>query len=215
MQVFIWVVFFAGALASRYFFGLQGRLVYAAVIFAGILLFRRYITIGLTYLASKSGLMKAMIDKMPMSIKLVRAAAMEVSAKPVAAELAKAGFIDAGAWDIPSIPKIKLTLMVHLSDYFLAAIETASSIGAQVNIHTLYSDDSVMSFTNSRLPGPKAMPPGINIVRMPGAAPSALFSKARTQRRRNGIIAVNVDDAPRIYERLYAEFIKFRKAHGA
>ena len=215
MRALIWAVFLAGAIASRYFFGGQGRLVYAIVIIVTIMLFRRQLTIGLTHVAAKLGLMRATIDKMPMSITLVKAAAIDEDAKPVAAELLAAGFIDAGEWDIPPMPKIKLALMVHRAENFLAAIETASSIGAQLNIHTLYSDGSVVTFTNSRLPAPKAHPPGWTIVRMPGTSVGALHSRARNERRRDGISAVMVDEAPRLYERLYAEAIKHRKAQGA
>jgi len=214
VRLLIWVVFIAGAIASRYFFGWEGRLVYAGVVLAVLLLFRQQLAIGLTHLTSKFGLMKATIDKMPITIKLARAM-MDDAAKPVAAELAKAGFSDAGTWDIPPMPKIKLALMVHRSDNFLAAIETASAIGAQVNIHTLYYDGKVTTFTNSRLPAPRAMWPAVTMVRMPGVAPAALLAKARNDRRRDGIRTVSVDEAPRIYEHLYTEAIKYRKAHGA
>jgi len=215
MPVLIWVVFIAGAIASRYFFGTQGRLAYAAVVFIAILLFRRQLTIGLTHLASKWGLMKATIDKMPTSIRLAPANAMDEVAKPSAAELSAAGFIDAGACNIPPMPKIRLALMVHPVENFLAAIETASSIGAQVNIHTLYADGSVVTYTNSRLPAPKAQRPEQKLVRMPGAAPATLFSRARNERRGDGISAMSAQDAPNIYERLYTDSIKYRKTHGA
>jgi len=215
MPVLIWVVFIAGAIASRYFFGTQGRLAYAAVVFIAILLFRRQLTIGLTHLASKWGLMKATIDKMPTSIRLAPANAMDEVAKPSAAELSAAGFMDAGAWNIPPMPKIRLALMVHPVENFLAAIETASSIGAQVNIHTLYADGSVETYTNSRLPAPKTQRPEQKLVRMPGAAPATLFSRARNERRGDGISAMSAQDAPNIYERLYTDSIKYRKTHGA
>lgn len=214
MQILIWVVFLGGALASRYFFGLEGRLFYSVVVLLAIALFRRQLVIGLTHVASKFGLMKATIDKMPMTITLVRGT-VDAAAGPVAAQLAKAGFVDAGAWTIPPMPKIRLALMVDPANNFLAAIETASSIGAQVNVHTLYADGSVMTFTNSRLPAPKAQRPGMTNVRVPGASVDALLAKARAGRRRDGISTVTVDDAPRIYERLYAESIKFRKQQGA
>ncbi len=214
MQILIWAVFIAGAFASRYFFGLEGRLFYSVVVLLAIVLFRRQLVIGLTHLASKFGLMKATIDKMPMAIRLVKGA-IDAAAEPSAAELSKAGFVDAGAWIIPPMPKIRLALMIHPADSFLAAIETASSIGAQVNIHTLYADGSVMTFTNSRLPAPKAQRPGMTNVRVPGASVDTLLARARTGRRRDGISAVTVDDAPRIYERLYADSIKFRKQQGA
>jgi hypothetical protein len=215
MPVLIWAVFIAGAIASRYYFGSQGRIAYAAVVFAAILLFRRQLTIGLTHLASKWGLMKATIEKMPTSIKLAQAGAIDEIAKPPAAELSASGFIDAGAWNIPPMPKIRLALMVHPGENFLAAIETASSIGAQVNIHTLYADGSVVTYTNSRLPAPKAQRPEQKLVRMPGAAPGTLVSRARNERRRDGISAVSAPEAPNIYERLYADSINYRKAHGA
>jgi hypothetical protein len=215
MQVLIWVVFLAGAFASRYFFGLEGRFFYSVVVLLAVVLFRRPLAIGLTHVASKLGLMKATIDKMPMTIKLVRGAAADPAAGPAAAELSKAGFTDAGSWIIPPMPKIRLSLMVHPAGNFLAAIETASSIGAQVNVHTLYADGSVMTFTNSKLPAPKAQRPGMTSVRMPGASVDALLAKARDARRRDGISAVTVEDAPGIYERLYADSIRFRKERGA
>jgi hypothetical protein len=215
MPRLIWIVFLVGAFAARYYFGVQGRIVYAIVILVVVLLFRRQLSIGLTHVASKLGLMKATIDKMPLAIKLVRASAMDPNARQLAAELSAVGFVDAGAWDIPPMPKIKLALMVNPVENFLAAIETASSIGAQVNIHTLYSDGRVTTYTNSELPAPKAQRPGVTSVRMPGVSVATLVLKARMERRRDGITPVSAEDAPRIYERLYAESIRFRKVQGA
>jgi hypothetical protein len=215
MQVLIWAVFLAGAFASWYFFGVHGRFAYFAVVLIAIALFRRQLAIGLTHVASKLGLIKGTIDHMPMSISLVKAAAIDRAAKGVAAELSAVGFVDAGAWDIYEMPKIKLALMVHPAENFLAAIETASAIGAQCNVHTLYSNGTVATFTNSRLPAPRAHPPGWTSVRMPGASPKALFSRATAERLRDGISAVTEGEAPRVYERLYAESIMHRKREGA
>ena len=215
IQTLIWAVYLAGAFASSYFFGTQGRLTYLIVMGALILLFNKPLSIALTHVASKFGMMKATIDKMPMTIKLARAATMDEPAVAVVTELTKAGFSDAGAWDIPPMPKIKLALMIHRAENFLAAIETASTIGAQVNLHTLYADGSVVTFTNSRMPAPKAQRPGQTMVRLPGLAPGALFARARSERRGDGISTLSAEEAPRIYERLYAESIKFRKAQGA
>jgi len=215
MQVLIWVVFLAGAFASRYFFGLEGKFFYYVVVLLAIVLFRRPLVIGLTHVASKLGLMKATIEKMPMTIRLVKAAMSDPAAEASAAALSKSGFSDAGAWIIPPMPKIRLALMVHQADNFLAAIETASSIGAQVNVHTLYANGNVMTFTNSKLPGPKLQRPGAVSVRVPGASVETLLAKARSARRRDGINTVSADEAPGIYERLYAESIRFRKEQGA
>ncbi len=215
MRVLIWVVFLGGAFSSRYFLGPQGSFAYYVVVLVAIALFRRQLTIGLTHVASKLGLMKGMIDRMPMSIRLVKAAAIDEAAKPVAAALSAAGFVDAGAWNIFEIPKIRLALMVHPAENFLAAIETASAIGAQLNVHTLYSNDTVTTFTNSRLPAPRANRPGWTIVRMSGASPGALVSRARAERPPQAISAVTVEKAPEVYERLYAESILYRKSQGA
>jgi hypothetical protein len=215
MRVLIWAVFLAGVLGSGYFFGPQGRSAYFVVVLVAIALFRRQLVIGLTHVASKLGLMKGTIDRMPLSIKLVKAPAIDEAAKPVAAALSTAGFVDAGAWNIFEMPKIRLALMVHPAENFLAAIETASAIGAQLNVHTLYSNGTVATFTNSKLPAPRAQLPGLTSVRMPGASPRALFSRARAERLRDGISAVTAEEAPRVYERLYAESIRYRKAQGA
>ena len=214
MPRLIWIVFLFGAFASRYYFGVQGRIVYAVVILAIILLFRRQLTIGLTHLASKLGLIKSTIDKMPLTIRLARATAMDANARQSAAELSAVGFIDAWAWDSPPMPKIKLALMVNPVENFLAAIETASSIGAQVNVHTLYADGSVTTYTNSELPAPKAHRPGVTSVRLPGVSVATLVLRARKERHRDGISVVSVEDAPRVYERLYAESIRYRKMKG-
>ena len=104
--------------------------------------------------------------------------------------------------------------MVHPQENFLAAIETASSIGAQVNIHTLYSNGDVLTCTNSRLPAPKVQRPGVTSIRMPGVAPSELLAKARSARRRDDIDAIPEKDAAPTYQRLYAESVRFRKAQG-
>ena len=215
MKALIWAVFLAGAFASWYFFGMQGRFAYFVVVLVAIALFRRQLAIGLTHVASKLGLMKETIDHMPMSIRLVKAAAADGAAKPVVMELLADGFADAGAWDIYEMPKIRLALMVHPAENFLAAIETASTIGAQLNIHTLYSNGTVVTFTNSRLPAPRAQRPGVTSVRMPGASPKALLLRAKDERPRDGISAVTEKEAPRIYERLYAESIMHRKSVGA
>src|SRR5262249_49419739 len=94
MQILIWAVFLAGALASRYFFGLEGRFWYFIAVLLVILLFRRPLTIALTRVASKLGLMKATIDQMPESITLVKTFASDAEAAPVAADLERAGFVD-------------------------------------------------------------------------------------------------------------------------
>jgi hypothetical protein len=214
IQVLIWGVYLIGALVSRYYFGLPGRIAYLLIVGLIVLAFNKQMSIALTHLMSKLGWMKATIDKMPNTIALTRAAGPEEAALPVAAELTKAGFTHAGAWNIPPMPKIKLTLMVHRDERFLAAIETASTIGAQVNLHTLYDDDSVTSYTNTRLPAPRALRPEVTYVREPGLAPTALFEKARRERRPNRIRGVSVEDAPKIYERLYAESIQYRKSKG-
>jgi hypothetical protein len=214
IQVLIWGVYFAGAYISTYFFGLPGRIAYLLIVGLIVLAFNRQISIALTHLVSKMGWMKATIDKMPNTIALTRAAGPDERALPIAAELAKAGFTHAGAWNIPPMPKIKLALMVHRDENFLAAIETASTVVAQVNLHTLYDDDKVVSYTNTRLPAPRAMPPEITYVRVPGVAPTALFEQARRERRRNGIRNVSIEEAPHIYERLYAAATQYRKAKG-
>ena len=215
MRVLIWAVFLAGAFASQYFSGSQGRIAYMMVVLVVIVLFRRPLVIGLTHVASKLGLMKETIEQMPMSITLVKASAADEAAKPVAAALSAAGFVDAGAWDISGMPKIKLALMIHPAENFLAAIETASPIGAQLNVHTLYSNGSIATYTNSKLPAPRAQRPGMTSVRMPGASPKAVLSRARAERPRDGINAMTAEEAPRAYERLYAESIRYRKMQGA
>src|SRR4051794_6367033 len=112
MRLLIWFVFLAGAIASRYWFGTQGRIVYALVVLAAIVLFRPQLTILLTHVAAKFGLLKPTIERMPGSLSLVRASTIDEAARPFANELAAQGFVDAGAWNLPPMPKIRLALMV-------------------------------------------------------------------------------------------------------
>jgi len=215
MPTLIWIFFIASTLLVRWQFGANGMLVWSAAWVVAVALFRRQMSIGLTHLASKWGLTKSTVAAMPSTIDLRRARAADAEADPVLRELSRFGFSDAGAWDILELPRIKLSLMVHRSEYFVAAIESASSIGSQLNLHTLYADGKVESFTNSKLPGPPVLPPGITYVRAPGLSASALLAKARNERRRDGIRPVDIEDAPGIYARLYAEGMKIRKAHGS
>lgn len=214
IQVAIWAVYLLGALASSYLFGWNGRIAYLVIVGVLILAFKRQLTLWLTHVASTSGMMKATIDRMPMTITLTRAPAPDAAAQPVVAALAKAGFTSAGAWNIPPMPKIKLSLMVHSGENFLAAIESAESIGVQANLHTLYDNGTVTTYTNTRLPAPRALRPQQTYTRLPGLAPTALLAKARATRRRDGIRALSVDEAPRIYAQLYADSIRYRKEKG-
>ncbi len=215
MRTLMWMVFLLGAVLSWIFLGLAGRIIYFLAVGFAILLFRRQMSIGLTHAASKLGLMRETIDRMPQTITLTRSPAADELAGPAAKALSAVGFVDAGAWSIPGMPKIHLMLMVHTSEHFLAAIESATAFGAQVNVHTLYAGGALTTYTNSRLPAPPSQRPGVTSMRMPGAEPGALFTRARAERRRDGILPVTAQEAPRIYERLYAESIRYRKARGS
>lgn len=214
MPALIWIFFIGTTLLVRWQFGSNGMLAYSVFWVVAIALFRRRLTIALTHLASKWGLTKATIDRMPGQIDLRKARAADPEAVPLLRELSRAGFADAGAWDIVELPRIRLALMVHRGDQFVAAIESASSIGAQLNLHTLYTDGKVESFTNSQLPGPPVLPAGFTIVRAPGLSADALLRKARGERRRDGIRPVGIEQAPEVYAWLYAEAMQARKARG-
>jgi len=72
IHVLIWAVYFGGAWASTYFFGLPGRIAYLVIVGAIVLAFNRHIAVALTHLVSKLGWMKSTIDKMPNTITLTR-----------------------------------------------------------------------------------------------------------------------------------------------
>ena len=96
----------------------------------------------------------------------------------------------------------------------LAAVESASPIGAHVNIHTLYPNGTVCSVTNSELPAPRVTRPNVTRARFPRCAPDELVKQSRAMRPGSGFRPVSVDEAPRVYEELYAEEIRFRKGTG-
>lgn len=211
MRIGIWAVYIAGVLLAWYWGGSSGRLIYLVVVLVAITLFRRPLVIALTHVASKVGATQRQVEKMPLAIRLVEAQTPYDAAAPTARSLAEQGFVPAGAWRIPEMPKIGVTLMVHPTEGFLAAIETAEPIGAQLNLHTLYPGGRVVTFTNSELPAPPAQRPAVTSTRAPGSSPTALLVRARRQRPQDGFQPVTADHAPREYETLYAEEMMFRR----
>lgn len=214
MRLLIWVVFIAGIIAAQLVGGANARWIYYAAVLLVITLFRRSLVLALTGLSSRLGLMRGTIERMPSEIHLVAGAAPADAARPILSALAGRGFVDAGSWGILEMPKIHVDLMVHPVEGLLAAVESASPIGAHVNLHTLYSDGQVVSFTNTELPPPKFNRPGVTRTRAPRCDPAALVAQALSQRPKTQFFPVSAADAPRIYERLYADEIRFRKEKG-
>jgi hypothetical protein len=214
MTQLIWIVYIVGLLVAIHYWGTTGRMVFTFGVTLVIVLFRRPLVLALTRLSSKLGLMRGMIDQMPPAIHLSPAAGPTDAARPLIIALAACKFVDAGAWDIRELPKIQLSLMVHPEDGMLAAIESASPIGAQVNIHTIYPDGKVFSVTNSELPAPRATRPNVTRARFPRFVPGELVKKALAERPGAAFRPVSLEEAPRIYEELYAEEIRFRKGAG-
>jgi hypothetical protein len=210
----MWAVFLAGLLVAIYFGGTTGRLIFVAAFLLVTTLFRRQVVLALTRLSSKLGLMRGMIDQMPPAIHLSPAAGPTDAARPLIVALAACKFVDAGSWNIAELPKIQLSLMVQPDDGLLAAIESASPIGAQVNIHTIYPDGKVFSVTNSELPAPRATRPNVTRAWFPRCAPGELVKQALAKRPGSGFRPTSMQEAPRIYEELYAEEIRFRKGAG-
>ena len=195
--------------------GETAAVIFSAVVLVAIVFFRRPLVLALTRLASRLGLMRATIERMPAAIQLTRAPAPVDAARPILAAFAANRFADAGAWDIAQLSRIKVALMVQRDEGMLAAVEWASPIGAHVNLHTLYPDGLVASFTNSELPMPKVLRPNVQRIQLPRCAPDALVTRARAGRPQRPFRPISVEEAPRLYEQLYAEEIRFRKARGA
>jgi len=211
MRQLIWGVYIIGLFVAIHFWGTSGRVFFCAGVFLVITLFRRRLVLALTRLSSKLGLIGATIDRMPAAIHLSRAAGPTEAATPILTALAACKFVDAGAWDIAELPKIKVALMVLPEDGMFAAVESASPIGAQVNIHTIYPDGTVFSVTNSELPAPPATRPNVTRQRFPRCAPAELVKQTRANRPAHGFRPISAAEAPRVYEELYAEEIRFRK----
>ena len=214
MRQLIWGVYIVGLLVAIHFWGTSGRLFFCAGVFLVITLFRRRLVLALTRLSSKLGLVSATVNRMPLAIHLCRATEPAEAATPVLTALAACKFVDAGAWSITELPKIQLALMVQPEDGMFAAVESASPIGAQVNIHTIYPDGTVFSVTNSELPPPPAMRPNVTRQRFPRCMPAELVRQARLNRPAHAFRPISATEAPRVYEELYAEEIRFRKGLG-
>ena len=187
MRQLIWIVYILGLFVAVHFWGLTGRLVFYAAVFLAVTLFRRRLVLALTRLSSKLGLIRETIKQMPATIRLSRAKGPTEAARPILAALATCRFVDAGAWNINELPKIQVALMVQPEDGMLAAVESASPIGAHVNIHTLYRDGTMFSVTNSELPAPRATRPNVTRVRFPRCAPGELVKQAHAQRPVSGV----------------------------
>jgi len=202
-------VIVAGLLGGR-----KALTIYLVTGFLVLTLFRRPLVLALTRLATQLGLMRGTIDRMPSAIHLTRASGPTDAARPILATLAASNFVDAGAWNIAEMPKIEVALMVQREEGMLAAVESAAPVGAHVNLHTLYPDGLVVSFTNSELPSPRALRPNAQRTQVPRCSPDALVTRARAQRPKTPFRPLSVEEAPRLYEQLYADEIQFRKTAG-
>jgi hypothetical protein len=209
VQQAIRLTFLAGLVAFTVYGGSAGRLIYLAVVLLVIAVFRRPLVVALTHLASKLGMMRKTVETMPDEIHLTRSSSSAQAARQSMA-LAERGFVHAGAWNINEMPKIEVTLLVHPVDCLLAAVESFP-VGAHVNVHTLYPDGSVVSFTNTALPVPETARPNTQRTRVPRASPGALVDQARRDRPAGPFRKIETQEAPRLYEQLYADEIRFRK----
>lgn len=214
MSTLLWGVFFIGAATAFVLGGSKAVAFYLAAVFMALAFFRRPLVIALTHLASLLGLIKNTIDKMPSTIRLVQAPAADPAAHEYLSALVANGFVAAGDWNIPEIPQIKVSLVVHPQASLLGVVESASAIGAQVNLHTLYTDGRCASVTNSKLPSAKFQRPHTFRKRLPGASPKQLLEQTLAQRPSGIYRTITVEEAPRIYEQLYAEETAFRKQMG-
>jgi hypothetical protein len=212
LQRLIWLVFLGGLVVTRVWGGELGGIIYPLAVLFVIAVFRRPLVLGLTRLASRLGMMKETIQRMPDVIHLSQEREVPKRAQPIHSALSACSFVDAGVWSIAEMPKIQVSLMVNPGEGMLAAIESAAPIGAHVNLHTLYPDGFVASFSNSELPAPKELPPNVQRAQFPRCTPGALLLRARAQRPKGETRAISIEEAPRIYEQLYANDIQFRKA---
>lgn len=215
MRGLIWMIFIAGVIAAGFLGGQTAAFIYLVAVLLVIAFFRRPLVLALTRLASRLGLMRGTIERMPGAIHLTQAPGPADSARSILAALATSNFADAGAWNITEMPKIQLSLMVQREEGMLAAVESASPIGGHVNLHTLYPDGLVVTFTDSELPAPKALRPHVQRTQVPRCSPDALVVRARSQRPKMPFRPLSVEEAPRLYEQLYADEIRFRKETGA
>ena len=194
LAVYVGGLIVAGLLGRR-----KALTIYLVTGFLVLTLFRRPLVLALTRLATQLGLMRGTIDRMPSAIHLTRAPGPTDAARPILAALAASNFVDAGAFK------------VQREEGFLAAVESAAPIGAHVNLHTLYPDGLVVSFTNSELPSPRALRPNAQRTQVPRCSPDALVTRARAQRPKTPFRPLSVEEAPRLYEQLYADKIRSRR----
>lgn len=214
MRLLIWSVFIAGAVAAGLLGGETGAFIFLAAVLVAVTFFRRPLVLALSRLASRLGLIRGTIERMPSMINLTRTPSRPEAARPILTALAAINFTDAGAWEIAQMPKIQLSLMVQRDEGMLAAVESAFPIGAHVNVHPLYPDGLVVTFTNSEPPVPKVLRPNVQRTRLPRCSPDTLVARARSERPKRPFRPLSIEEAPRIYEQLYADEIRFRKATG-
>jgi hypothetical protein len=212
VRLLIWGVFIAGVIAAGALGGERGAFIYFVAVLVAIMFFRRPLVLALTRLSSRLGLMRGTIEAMPPAIVLTRSSGPTDAARPILAALAASNFADAGAWNIAQMPKIQVALMVQREEGMLAAVESASPIGAHVNLHTLYPDGLVVTFTNTELPMSPVLRPNVQRTQLPRCSPDALVARARAERPRKPFRPLTVEDAPRVYEQLYADDVRFRKS---
>jgi hypothetical protein len=83
-----------------------------------------------------------------------------------------------------------------------------------VNLHTLYQDGQVVSFTNSELPLPQQPRPNVTRTKVPRCSPGALVTRARNQKPSVPFRPISIEEAPRVYEQFYPAEAQFRRAEA-
>src|ERR1700694_4607606 len=113
MQLIIWIISLGGMVFTVLHWGQAGQFIYFGSVALIIALFRRPLVLALTQVASRFGLMREVIERMPFAIHLAPVQGPTDAARPILNALLACKFVDAGAWKIGEMPKIEVSLMVQ------------------------------------------------------------------------------------------------------
>jgi len=123
------------------------------------------------------------------------------------------GFTDAGCFVVHGLQGVALAILVHEQESMTAAVYDHPKAGIWCEVNSAYQDGARASYTNRPASGLDTRPGNIH-QHLPGLGVADLFARALKERPRKPLCPVSIADAPRAFERAYAEGIAWRKRHG-
>ena len=160
---------------------------------------------------------RAALAKQPGTIHLV---AIEPSAfrradkvRALASEYLGNGFRDAGSYEVPELPGVKLQLLVNARESMYGTVYEHPVAGIWCDVVSRYLDGSAWMHSSARPTGIEPRP-NSRQRNLPGAEPLTLIANQRSERPSIGMRPASAETAVSDFETAYAEYMTWLKARG-